>query len=110
MRGMVRDVLEFGSSLGYLDELYETYQETPGQVDESWYELLADRPAQANGNGHSAGDPAVQDTGARPDGHGGLNGSQGNGQAAREITLTTRIAPALRQQSTVTMSPISALP
>ncbi|MDB4953114.1 MAG: 2-oxoglutarate dehydrogenase, subunit [Myxococcales bacterium] len=97
---MVRDVLELGSSLGYLDELYEKFQEQPQAVDESWHAMLDGHPAREpsrNGNGNGNGHVATT--------------GNGNGHAARtEVTLTTRLPPSLRQPSTVTMSPIAALP
>ncbi|HEX7702448.1 MAG TPA: hypothetical protein VF403_17030, partial [Kofleriaceae bacterium] len=37
---MSRDILELGSSLGYLDELYELQQSEPGAVDPSWNALI----------------------------------------------------------------------
>src|SRR5450755_3745000 len=37
---MSRDILELGSSLGYLDELYELQQSEPGAVDPSWNAVM----------------------------------------------------------------------
>src|SRR3954454_12235896 len=60
LRAMVRDILELGGSLGFLDELYDRYKES-GDVDASWVGLLGDQPdggtkGPSNGtNGHSNG-------------------------------------------------------
>src|SRR5262249_55478205 len=58
---MVRDILELGGSLGFLDEMYDQFQAQPGAVDESWHAVLGDSQAArngqaaraANGNGHA---------------------------------------------------------
>jgi 2-oxoglutarate dehydrogenase E1 component len=56
---MVRDILELGASLGYLDELHDRFQTQPGSVDASWHGVLGNgAPAQVRaergGNGHGA--------------------------------------------------------
>jgi 2-oxoglutarate dehydrogenase E1 component len=92
---MVRDILELGGSLGFLDELYEQYQES-GDVDASWKGLLGDRPTNGhNGhNGHGANGTTV------------AYGANGNGHAAAlQATLPTFVRP-----GAVTMSPIIAQP
>ena len=88
---MVRDILELGGSLGFLDELYERYQES-GDVDASWKGLLGERPTNGhNGhNGHGANGTAV------------AYGANGNGHAAM---LPTFVRP-----GAVTMSPVLAQP
>ncbi|MGE3456003.1 MAG: thiamine pyrophosphate-dependent enzyme, partial [Kofleriaceae bacterium] len=50
---MSRDVLELATSLGYLDELYERYNQQPGDVPASWHGLLSESNGQA-GNGKSS--------------------------------------------------------
>ena len=55
---MVRDILELGSSLGFLDEIYEELQQRPDTVDASWRTLFDGeaRPTNGtNGNGHPRG-------------------------------------------------------
>ncbi|MGE5183492.1 MAG: 2-oxoglutarate dehydrogenase E1 component [Acidobacteriota bacterium] len=82
---MTRDVLELGSSLGFLDELYEQFQEQPTAVDASWRELLDGGARPTNGNG------------------------RGNGHAAVIATLSRAPnAPAFARPGAVTMSPIAA--
>ncbi|HEY4243584.1 MAG TPA: 2-oxoglutarate dehydrogenase E1 component [Kofleriaceae bacterium] len=51
---MPRDVLELGASLGFLDEMYEQFQQQPAAVDASWAQLFGPAPAPAT-NGHSNG-------------------------------------------------------
>src|SRR5258708_4262165 len=54
VRGMPPDLLDLGSSLGYLDELAEAYRDRPDAVDPSWHDLLGDgKPRGGNGNGSS---------------------------------------------------------
>jgi 2-oxoglutarate dehydrogenase E1 component len=89
---MVRDILELGSSLGFLDELAEGFLHQPDSIDPSWRELLAGRgaPELRNGhrgttNGHGDG-PAANGHGNGPaaNGHGNappVNGQAANGQA-----------------------------
>ena len=105
----MRDVLELGGSLGFLDELYETFQEQPAAVDASWYEVLDGQAAPgingyAPANGHA---PAPGSNGQRARAGNG----QANGHAARaggngHATLT----PAFVRPGAVTMSPIVAQP
>ena len=103
---MTRDVLDLGSSLGFLDELYEAYQTSPDAVDPSWAELFGEPPrakAPTNGEGNGAND--------QPNGQGNdkANG-QGNGHAveARPSTRTTRPMPTFARPGAVTMSPLTA--
>ena len=58
---MSRDLLELGSSLAYLDELYQQYARQPADVDASWHELLGARGAEGapGGNGRSTGAAAT---------------------------------------------------
>ena len=57
---MSRDILELGSSLGYLDELYELQQSEPGAVDPSWNALIGPvaTPQPANGTPKTNGQVA----------------------------------------------------
>ncbi|MBA3454095.1 MAG: 2-oxoglutarate dehydrogenase E1 component [Deltaproteobacteria bacterium] len=64
---MSRDVLELATSLGFLDELYERYQQQPSEIDASWHDLLdtaginghATNGQTTTGNGHAATSPAT---------------------------------------------------
>src|SRR5690242_6001468 len=92
---MSRDVLELATSLGFLDELYDRYQQHPSEIDPSWHELLD----QAGTNGHGAN---------------GSNVTNGNGHAAVAVAPATASAvtrsslPAYSRPGNVTMSPITA--
>ncbi|MGE0870632.1 MAG: 2-oxoglutarate dehydrogenase E1 component [Kofleriaceae bacterium] len=79
---MSRDVLELATSLGYLDELYERYNQQPGDVPDSWHGLLSDSVA-AGGNGTS---------------------TRTNGEPVRATLPPARFA----RPGAVTMSPITA--
>jgi 2-oxoglutarate dehydrogenase E1 component len=83
---MQRDVLELAGSLGFLDELQETFSDRPGEVDPSWHELL------------------------EPNGHG--NGRAGNGAARVEarpgVELGQPVTPSFARPGPVTISPITA--
>jgi 2-oxoglutarate dehydrogenase E1 component len=90
---MVRDILELSGSLGFLDEIYDQFQEQPATVDQSWHEVL---------NGHAA---ATNGAPVATNGHGG------NGHAraeARNKTGTTRAMPLFARPGAVTMAPIAA--
>ncbi len=99
---MSRDVLELATSLGFLDELYEKFQDSPGEIDPSWHALLSEaRPAQGQ-NGH---------------GSHGTNGHGTNGHAltttstqlpvATTATPVTRASlPSLGRPGAITMSPL----
>src|SRR5664279_5095807 len=66
---MSRDILELGSSLGYLDELYELQQSEPGAVDPSWNSLIgpvATPTTPANGTPKTNGQGAKAPTIASP--------------------------------------------
>src|SRR6185503_9692871 len=53
---MDRDLLGLSSSLGFIDELYERFQEEPSSVDPSWARLLGGPgPQPQKGNGHGGG-------------------------------------------------------
>jgi len=109
---MVRDILELGSSLGFLDELADGFHRQPESIDASWRELLGE-PAGATtprGGPPSAGNPA----------HGGAtNGQATNGAHARgsngSAAIVAGLDPATAVRLTtvvrpggVTMSPITA--
>jgi 2-oxoglutarate dehydrogenase E1 component len=53
---MTRDILELGGSLGFLDEMYDQFQEQPAAVDPSWREVFDGGAPRAptNGNGRAA--------------------------------------------------------
>ncbi len=87
---MTRDVLELANSLGFLDELYDQFQASPGAVDNSWHELLD------HGNGHA------------PHGNGGTRQAHGNGTAitVREVRRDT--LPQLMVPSAAAASPGTA--
>jgi 2-oxoglutarate dehydrogenase E1 component len=71
---MVRDLLELGSSLGFLDEISEGFHRQPDSIDPSWQALLGDgRAAAPSGNGQNG-----------QNGQDGAHaGGAGNGAAAR---------------------------
>ncbi len=101
MATMVRDVLELGSSLGFLDEMYDQFQAQPGAVDSSWHDVLADGSAAptTNGtNGHAT-------NGANGNGHALVHAPQPQGGNGRR-TGTTRAMPTFARPGAVTMSPI----
>src|ERR1043166_4818943 len=54
MRTMVRDILELGSSLGFLDDISEGFLQQPDAIDPSWKALLTDGHAAGDGNGRAA--------------------------------------------------------
>ena len=124
MRRMVRDILELGSSLGFLDELTDGFLHQPESIDPSWRELLGDgngapvaRSGLTNGNG-----AALDGSGGAKPGNGQTSG-QANGQANGasnghasngRVTIVTgldqhgmRDASAVRPGA-ITMSPITA--
>jgi len=88
---MVRDILELGGSLGFLDEVYDQLVDAPGSVDPSWRELIGEPARGSNGHG---------------------NGHPGNGATAEpEIAISrgvTRRMPTFARPGAVTMSPIVA--
>ncbi|HEX4421915.1 MAG TPA: 2-oxoglutarate dehydrogenase E1 component [Kofleriaceae bacterium] len=51
---MVRDILELGSSLGFLDEISDGFLQQPDSIDPSWRELLAQAGTAAKPNGRAA--------------------------------------------------------
>jgi len=105
MRGMVRDILELSSSLGYLDEIYDQFQQQPATVDASWREVLDGHAPATNGhgNGHATNGHATNghaypggDGHARPFEHG--------------RTGTTREMPSFARPGSVTNAPLVAAP
>jgi len=103
---MVRDILELGASLGFLDEMYDQFQAQPGAVDASWYDVLTDGQTRANGtgNGHAATAPTGNGHAATAPTGNGQPQTNGNGRR----TGTTRTMPAFARPGAVTMSPIVA--
>jgi 2-oxoglutarate dehydrogenase E1 component len=99
---MVRDILELGGSLGFLDEIYDQFQQQPDAVDASWHDVLNGQAPATNGQGNG-----------RAEGNGHTNGS-GNGHSPvetrteRSKTGTTRAMPMFARPGVVTMSPITA--
>ena len=126
MPAMVRDILELGSSLGFLDEISDGFLQQPDAVDPSWRELLRIRqPAASNGGNGNGQRPCARSPAAtarpartatntaheRPAG----NGQSANGQAghARSIPPAIELRGVPRDASSVrpgivTMSPIAA--
>ncbi|HTL33984.1 MAG TPA: 2-oxoglutarate dehydrogenase E1 component [Kofleriaceae bacterium] len=100
---MVRDILELGGSLGFLDEMYDQFQAQPSDVDASWRDMF-DGHTEAPGNGHSGNGHAVEATHAPES---GTNGN-GNGKVNDRRTGTTRAMPMFARPGAVTMSPITA--
>jgi 2-oxoglutarate dehydrogenase E1 component len=94
---MVRDILELGGSLGFLDEIYDQYQQQPDAVDASWHDVLGEAPA-SNGRGNGNGEPT----------RGNGNGRADARAEARAITGTTRAMPLFARPGSVTLSPIAA--
>ncbi|MGN6110684.1 MAG: 2-oxoglutarate dehydrogenase E1 component [Kofleriaceae bacterium] len=92
---MSRDILELGSSLSYLDDLQQQYADQPGEVDASWYPLLAPTNGHAAGNGHNGHAASV---------------TTGNGPSVRleAKAAAAAAAPSYGRPSTITMAPIVA--
>ncbi len=88
---MSGDLLELGSSLGFLDEVAAQYAATPDGVDESWRALLGEA---ASGNGHA------------PAGNGTTTGA--NGDATMPSLPAIGGVPQRGRPGVVTMSPIVA--
>lgn len=132
MRAMVRDVLELGSSLGFLDEISEDFLQQPEAVDPSWRSLLSEVPA-GDGNGHrrqraevargsagaatnggpsQSGDAATRlaelVTRAAETPRGG-NGHPSNGRAAQGAVELQRLPPAVARPVTMPLLPSAAL-
>ncbi|HEY0476304.1 MAG TPA: 2-oxoglutarate dehydrogenase E1 component [Kofleriaceae bacterium] len=103
---MVRDILELGSSLGFLDEITEGFVQQPDSVDPSWQALLVDapRPSDGNGNGHRRAAP----------GNGATAGGNGHATNGHAVQATAAALQGLPRDATasrpgvVTMSPITA--
>jgi 2-oxoglutarate dehydrogenase E1 component len=123
MGAMVRDILELGSSLGFLDELSDGFHHQPEAVDPSWRPLLTEvsrsavTPSTGNGhdghNGRSAQVSAGATDGAVSNGRGNGHASNGPAKAAASapgIALSQRIPrdASLVRPGAVTMSPITA--
>jgi 2-oxoglutarate dehydrogenase E1 component len=108
---MVRDILELGSSLGFLDQISDGFVQRPDSVDPSWRALLTDGHAPGEGNGRRAapavearsvaGAPAVA-TPSRGNGH------PTNGRAARAPAIELQGLP--RDASSVRPSMIAVSP
>jgi 2-oxoglutarate dehydrogenase E1 component len=64
MAAMVRDILELGSSLGFLDEISDGFHRQPDAIDPSWHALLTPDsrvPPTRGGNGHAGNGHAVRE-------------------------------------------------
>src|SRR4051812_40823986 len=91
MAAMVRDVLELGSSLGFLDEISEGFQQQPDAIDPSWRSLLTEHPPIA-GNGH----------------HPAGNGHPSNGRAAQAMAAELQTLPPVSTRPvTMPLSPVT---
>src|SRR5262245_15200829 len=87
---MPPDLLDLGSSLGYLDELYDAFQNKPDAIDASWHDLFGDGKPRGNGSSEPTASAATIDT--------------------RAATRTTRPMPTFARPGVVTMSPLAAPP
>ncbi len=111
MARMVRDILELGGSLGFLDEIYDQYQQQPDAVDASWHDVLNGQPAPTNGqraatNGHAqAGNGQTNGNG-----HARVQVTPGaiiEARGERAKTGTTRAMPTFARPGAVTLSPVT---
>lgn len=100
MPAMVRDILELGGSLGFLDEMYDQFQAQPSAVDASWYDVLED----GSTNGHGTNGQGTNGHGI----NGHANGSNGTAVSLRSKTGVTRTMPTFARPGAVTLSPIVA--
>ena len=91
----VRDILELGGSLGFLDEMYDQFQSEPNALDPSWRDAFGTATPEKS-NGH----PTT--------GNGQTQPTNGNGNGRRPVTGTTRAMPMFARPGAVTMSPITA--
>ncbi|HEX8112281.1 MAG TPA: 2-oxoglutarate dehydrogenase E1 component [Kofleriaceae bacterium] len=88
---MVRDVLELGSSLGFLDEISEGFLQQPDAVDPSWRSLLTEHPPVV-GDGHR---PAA-----------GGNGHPSSGRAQTLVAELQTLPPVSTRPVTMPLSPV----
>src|SRR5262245_12577715 len=119
MRAMVRDVLELGSSLGFLDEISEGFLQQPEAVDPSWRALLSETAPATDGNGQRAPrvEPAQEGNGRRarsaelplPVAPRSGNGQPGNGRAASVVAELQRLPPQVARPVTMPLTPSAAL-
>ena len=97
---MVRDVLELGSSLGYLDEISEGFLQQPDAVDPTWRALLTEDVAHGGNGaaGHGATGNGAAGSGATPNGA-AVNGAAGHvagiGGNGRGVAVAARPAQVL---------------
>ncbi|HEX2688763.1 MAG TPA: 2-oxoglutarate dehydrogenase E1 component [Kofleriaceae bacterium] len=116
---MVRDLLELGSSLGFLDEISSGFLQEPDAIDPSWQALLRElggdgRPVPGRGHGAASGNgsrglangPSGGGNGHAGNGHAG-NGHAGNGQAAAARTSEPR-GPSFVRPGMIMVSPSAA--
>ncbi|HUS30588.1 MAG TPA: 2-oxoglutarate dehydrogenase E1 component [Kofleriaceae bacterium] len=96
---MVRDILELGGSLGFLDEMYDQFQEQPGAIDPTWHDVFNGQATDHKSNGHG-----TNGNGASGNGH----AAETNGNGKDRRTGTTRAMPMFARPGAVTMSPITA--
>jgi 2-oxoglutarate dehydrogenase E1 component len=92
---MIRDILELGSSLGFLDEISDGFLQQPDSIDPGWRALLTEAGLH---------DPAAN--GPAANGH-AANGHAANGHAAAVPVVAPR-EPSFARPGMVTMSPIAA--
>jgi 2-oxoglutarate dehydrogenase E1 component len=77
---MAHDILELGSSLGFLDEIFEGFAREPGSVDPSWQELLGDGSDTGAAHSRDGSDSGETRDGAGEDtGDGQRRASTGDG-------------------------------
>ena len=108
MPGMVRDILELGGSLGFLDEMYDQFQAQPVRSMQSWHDVLTD--GRWRRTGRATATPRTGRTGTRRTARTATNGHVAIGLQApsRRTTGTTRAMPTFARPGAVTMSPIAA--
>jgi 2-oxoglutarate dehydrogenase E1 component len=104
MAAMVRDVLELGSSLGFLDEISEGYLQQPDAIDPSWRSLLTEHPPIV-GNGHRvAGNGAAARAPAEAPGG---NGHPSHGRAPARVAELQTLPPVSTRPVTMPLSPVA---
>ncbi|HEX3481736.1 MAG TPA: 2-oxoglutarate dehydrogenase E1 component [Kofleriaceae bacterium] len=99
----MRDVLELGSSLGFLDEISEGYLEQPDAIDPSWRSLLTEHPPVV-GNGHR---PAGNGAASAPAEAPGGNGHPSPVRAPVRVAELQTLPPVSTRPVTMPLSPIA---
>ena len=105
MAAMVRDVLELGSSLGFLDEISEGYLQQPDAIDPSWRSLLTEHPPLV-GNGHRAEAGNGAPVAKAPASPGG-NGHPSHGRAQALAVELQTLPPVSTRPVTMPLSPVA---